>query len=99
MPYEKDGRIARILLNRLEVMNAIDLEMPQAIEEAVQCADADPDVHVVVLSGAGSEFCAGYDLKFFAETEGPNRCVQDMPWRAMLDCRFIWANTQPFMFL
>ena len=33
--YEKDGRIARIILNRPEVMNAIDLEMPQAIEEAV----------------------------------------------------------------
>ena len=48
--YEKDGRIARIILNRPEVMNAIDLEMPQAIVEAVQCADADPDVHVIVLS-------------------------------------------------
>ena len=97
--YEKDGRIARIILNRPEVMNAIDIEMPQAIEEAVQCADADPDVHVIVLSGAGSAFCAGYDLKSFAETEGPNRGVQDMPWDAMLDYRFMWANTQHFMSL
>ena len=48
--YEKDGSIARIILNRLDVMNAIDLEMLQAIEDAVQCADADPDVHVIVLS-------------------------------------------------
>ena len=32
--YEKDGRIARIILNRAEVMNVIDLEMPQVIEEA-----------------------------------------------------------------
>ena len=97
--YEKDGRIARIILNRAEVMNVIDLEMPQVIEEAVQCADADPDVHVIVFSVAGPVFCAGYDIKSFAETEGSNRGVQDTPWDAMLDYRFKWANTQHFMSL
>ena len=63
-------------------MNAIDLEMPQAIEETVQCADADPDVHIVALSGAGSEFCAGYDLKFL-----PKQKVQIAVFRICLGVR------------
>ena len=57
--YEKDGRIGRITLNRPEVMNAIDGEMPGALAEAVARADADPDVHVMVLAGAGDAVCAG----------------------------------------
>ena len=60
--YEKDGRIGRITLNRPEVMNAIDDEMPAALSAAVREADADPAVHVMVLSGNGPAFCAGYDL-------------------------------------
>ena len=38
--YEKDGRIARITLNRPERMNAIDDDMPPAIEEAVKRAES-----------------------------------------------------------
>ncbi len=49
--YEKDGRIGRITLNRPEVMNAIDDDLPGALSAAVEEADADPDVHVMVLAG------------------------------------------------
>lgn len=97
--YEKDGRIARITLNRPERMNAIDLEMPAALAGAVARADADPDVHVMVLSGAGDAFCAGYDLQAFAEAEGGNPGVQEMPWDPMQDYQFMWGNTQAFMSL
>ena len=64
--YEKDGRIARLTLNRPERLNAIDMAVPDAIEAAVARANDDDDVHVIVLSGAGRAFCAGYDLKIFA---------------------------------
>ena len=97
--YEKDGRVGRITLNRPEVMNAISLEMPGQIAAAVGRAEADPDVHVIVLSGAGKAFCAGYDLAAFAQAGGTNPGVQDMPWDPMKDYQFMWRNTQDFMSL
>ena len=97
--YQRDGRIGRITLNRPDQLNAIDLEMPAALADAVACADSDPNVHVMVLSGAGRAFCAGYDMLAFAETKGPNPGIQDMPWDPIKDYQFMWANTQHFMSL
>ncbi|MCC5968900.1 MAG: crotonase/enoyl-CoA hydratase family protein [Pararhodobacter sp.] len=99
--YEKDGRIARITLNRPDVLNAIDDDVPVLLASAVERADADPDVHVMVLSGAGRAFCAGYDLTYYAEAaagEG-NAITQEMPWDPIKDYRFMWRNTQHFMAL
>ena len=70
--YERDGRIARITLNRPERLNAINEEMPGEIAAAVAEANADDRVHVIVLGGAGRAFCAGYDLKLYAEETGPS---------------------------
>jgi enoyl-CoA hydratase len=50
--FKKDGRIGRITLNRPEVMNAIDDDLPRELADAVARADADRDVHVMVLSGS-----------------------------------------------
>ena len=95
--YEKDGRIARITLNRPEVMNAIDDDLPQLLSQAVSRADQDPEVYVMILSGAGKAFCAGYDLTYYAEGASQNKVVQDMPWDPMQDYQFMWANTQHWM--
>lgn len=95
--YEKDGRIGRITLNRPEVMNAIDDDLPQELSAAVTEADADPEVHVMLLSGKGEAFCAGYDLAHYAEANGTNNVTQDMPWDPVKDYQFMWANTQHFM--
>ncbi len=97
--YEKDGRIARITLNRPEVMNAIDDDLPRELAEAVARAEADDGVHVMLLSGAGAAFCAGYDLAYYAEANGANNVTQEMPWDPIKDYRFMWANTQHFMSL
>ncbi|MGX9351743.1 crotonase/enoyl-CoA hydratase family protein [Shimia sp. W99] len=97
--YEKDGRIGRITLNRPAVRNAISMAMPGQIAAAVAEAEADPEVHVMVLSGAGEAFCAGYDLTEFAQAEGSNPGVQEMPWDPMQDYQFMWKNTQDFMSL
>ncbi len=96
---EKDGRIARIILNRPEVMNAIDDDLPVELAAAVAQADADPNIHVMVLSGAGKAFCAGYDLAHYAEGNSDNKVVQDMPWDPIQDYQFMWRNTQHFMSL
>lgn len=95
--FERDGRIGRVTLNRPEAMNAIDDELPGLLEAAVKAAEADPGVHVIVLSGNGQAFCAGYDLKYYAEGNGNGQATQDMPWDPMKDYAFMWANTQKFM--
>src|ERR671911_1325717 len=67
MTYERDGRVARITLDRPERGNAITLEMPRELSECVERANLDPDVHVIALAGNGSGFCGGYDLVGSAE--------------------------------
>jgi enoyl-CoA hydratase len=67
LTYEVDGRIARITFNRPEAGNAITNDTPVELAAAVERADLDPRVHVVLLSGRGKGFCGGYDLSIFAE--------------------------------
>lgn len=97
--YEADGRIARITLNRPDRLNAINDSMPAAIRAAVERANDDDDIHVIVLSGKGRAFCAGYDLKEYAEEEGTHQHAQDMPWDPMLDFQGMKQNTEDFMSL
>ncbi len=97
--YERDGRIARITLNRPERLNAINGEMPGEIAAAVARANDDDDAHVIVLAGAGRAFCAGYDLKEYAEKTGPESLTQEMPWDPMKDYKLMSANTAHFMSL
>ena len=97
--YERDGRIARITLNRPEVMNAIDDELPGALADAVARADHDPGAHVIVLAGAGRAFCAGYDLTAYASGDRANRYTQEMPWDPMKDYAGMSDNTSRFMSL
>ena len=96
--YEVSDRIATITLNRPERLNAIDERMPGEIRDAVESADEDSRVHVVILTGAERAFCAGYDLSEFAErAENPH--TQDMPWDPTVDFRMMNRNTQDFMSL
>ena len=95
--YEKHGRIARITLNRPERLNAIDQHMPGEIRRAVEQANADDDVHVIVLAGAGRAFCSGYDLKMFAE--GETAGIQPMPWDPMRDYKLMRGWTEDFFSL
>ncbi len=96
--YQVSDRIATITLNRPERLNAIDQWMPSEIREAVETADDDPRVHVVVLTGAGRAFCSGYDLAAFAErADEPH--TQEMPWDPTVDFRMMSRNTKDFMSL
>ena len=67
-------RVARLLLNRPERLNAINDEMPREIRAAVEWANANAEVHVVVVEGAGKGFCGGYDLAFYAEQDRDQPC-------------------------
>jgi enoyl-CoA hydratase len=60
----RDGRVGRILLNRPEVLNALDLTMIRACTAALEAWRDDPHVHAVVIEGAGDRaFCAGGDIR------------------------------------
>ena len=97
--YDRDGRIARITLNRPDVLNAIDDDVPRELAANVGRADNDPHVHVIVLAGAGRAFCAGYDLAYYAQATGTNSATQEMPWDPMKDYAFMVRNTELFMSL
>ncbi|MCP5084108.1 MAG: crotonase/enoyl-CoA hydratase family protein [Alphaproteobacteria bacterium] len=97
--YEKTGRIGRITLNRPDVLNAIDDEVPAHLSSCVAEANADSDVHAIILSGNGPAFCAGYDLTFYAEGNGSGDVTQEMPWDPMKDYAFMSRNTDHFMAL
>lgn len=97
--YETSGRKATITLDRPERYNAIDDDMPGALRAAVERADDDDDIHVIVLTGAGEAFCSGYDLKHYAEEPRPTMGSQEMPWDPMQDYRMMKSNTEDFMSL
>lgn len=66
--YAKDGRVARIALNRPKHGNGITLDMTRELADCVERANLDPEVHVIALSGNGPGFCGGYDLTASAES-------------------------------
>jgi len=59
--YTKQGRRATIMLNRPQRRNATNTQTYEEILAAARDADKDPDVRVVILTGAGTVFCAGQD--------------------------------------
>lgn len=61
------GPVTTVTINRADRRNAVDPETADLLEEAFLAFDADPEAAVAVLTGAGGNFCAGYDLKFVAE--------------------------------
>jgi enoyl-CoA hydratase/carnithine racemase len=62
LAHEQRDGVALLRLNRPDQMNALNGAMVDALGAAVVAADADPSVRVVVVTGAGSSFCAGADL-------------------------------------
>ena len=62
---ERRGAVCEVLLNRPEKRNALTLEMYRVLGTALEEAEADQAVRVVLLSGAGASFTAGNDLKDF----------------------------------
>ena len=93
-------RVARLLLNRPERLNAINDAMPGEIRAAVEWAEADPTVHAIIVEGAGKGFCGGYDLVGYAESQDDHPCQQERhPWDPMVDYAAMKRNTDLFMSL
>jgi len=96
----QNPRIARLLLNRPERLNAINEDTPRDIRRAVEWANEDEEVHVIVVEGAGKGFCGGYDLQMFGEGQVDHPCQQErFPWDPMDDYAYMKRNTEDFMAL
>ncbi|MFA7504973.1 MAG: crotonase/enoyl-CoA hydratase family protein [Burkholderiaceae bacterium] len=93
-------RVARLLLNRPERLNAINDATPGEIRAAVEWANANDDIHVIVVEGAGKGFCGGYDLAAYAEQDIEHPCQQENhPWDPLVDYACMKGNTEDFMSL
>lgn len=93
-------RIARLLLNRPDKLNAINDETPRELRAAVEWAEAQDEIHVIVVQGAGKGFCGGYDLTQFGQGTQDHPCQQErFPWDPMEDYAFMKRNTEDFMSL
>jgi enoyl-CoA hydratase len=68
--YSVHGRVARFTLDRPEARNAVNAELANQMEAALDRFEADPDVWVGVVAGNGPVFCAGADLKAIAAGQG-----------------------------
>ena len=61
--------VARIVLNRPDAMNTIDLPLAEGLLEAAQSCTSDPEVRAVLIRGEGRVFCAGGDLRGFTQAQ------------------------------
>lgn len=94
LTYRVADRIARITLDRPDRGNGLTATLVAELAQAVELADLDPEVHVVVLSGNGKGFCGGYDLVESAEGQG-SMGETDAPAGSPLDPAVMAANHDP----
>jgi enoyl-CoA hydratase len=89
---ERADGVATLTLNRPERLNAITAELAEDLRAALAAANADDQIRVVRLRGAGRAFCAGYDIGWGSASmvgaEG------DRPWDPMADLRTMNAFVQ-----
>lgn len=65
---ERKGKVMIITLNRPSAGNSVNPDVAYGLENALNIAEADPDVYVVILTGAGPKiFCGGMDLKHLSK--------------------------------
>ncbi|MBS2030808.1 MAG: crotonase/enoyl-CoA hydratase family protein [Deltaproteobacteria bacterium] len=96
----QNPRIARLILNRPERLNAIAEQTPRELREAIDWANSQDQIHAIVIEGAGKGFCGGYDLSHFGAGQIDHPCQQEkQPWDPMVDYAFMKRNTEDFMSL
>src|SRR6516225_9682039 len=69
---ERRGHVQVITISRPEARNALDGAAARALAAAADDLDADGDLRVGVLTGAGGSFCTGMDLKAYLTGDKPN---------------------------
>jgi len=62
--FEKKDAVARIIFNRPEAMNSLDMEILLELEKALNDCETDDNIGALIITGSGKAFCAGADLKY-----------------------------------
>jgi enoyl-CoA hydratase len=75
---ERIGAVLMLTLNRPVARNALNIELTQALGQAVAEFDQDASLRAAVLTGSDPAFCAGLDLKVFREPTAPRALVGDL---------------------
>jgi 2-(1,2-epoxy-1,2-dihydrophenyl)acetyl-CoA isomerase len=76
---KREGSIATLILNRPERMNALNKDLVLALNAALTRVEADQEINVVVLAGAGRAFCAGGDLAVIGKGRQENDIAELEP--------------------
>ena len=97
--YTTDTGIARITLNRPDRMNAINTELVADLRDTVAAANDDAAVKVIILSGAGRAFCAGYDLDWGTKAEDASQRAMSGQWDPVRDYLGMSRNVRAYMSL
>ena len=97
--YQKKGAICYLTLNRPEKLNALNGDLLAEFREAMDVIEADPDIRVVILTGAGRAFSAGFDLERGPDAADPHD-MQAYEWRERLNfyCETfltVWRLSKP----
>jgi enoyl-CoA hydratase len=93
--FETDERVATITLNRPKRLNTIVPELIDALNAALDRAQADDVIHVIRLRGAGRSFCAGYDIDWGAELM--KEVDAQGPWDPITDYQVMTRYVDTYM--
>ena len=83
--YTVEGSVARITLNRPEKRNALNDAVIAGIKQGLKHAAADKNVRVVVIAGAGKDFCSGADLSALQKIAGASVAENSEDARSLLE--------------
>jgi methylglutaconyl-CoA hydratase len=83
--YSFEGPVARITLNRPEKRNALNAAVIAGVKEKLREASQDERVRVVVITGAGKDFCSGADLSALQKIAGATVAENTEDARSLLD--------------
>jgi enoyl-CoA hydratase len=97
--YTTKDAVARIMLNRPERLNAINNQMIAELRDAVAQATDDQAIRVIILSGNGRAFCAGYDLDWGTKAEDATQKSMAGNWDPVRDYLGMSRNVRAFMSL
>jgi enoyl-CoA hydratase/carnithine racemase len=95
--YEVQGNVALITLNRPERLNAWNSDMHSGYYNALDQAAADPEVRVIVVTGAGRGFCAGADMDVLQGISGSGSGSGDGSERDDRDARYAIGIPKPII--
>jgi 2-(1,2-epoxy-1,2-dihydrophenyl)acetyl-CoA isomerase len=92
---DDDAAVRTVTLNRPEKRNAIDIELRIALAEAIESADSDPAIRVIVVTGTGPVFCSGGDISTMQRM--PAQHALDRVHLAQRVIRAIWSTPKPVL--